>query len=112
MIARPKRNKYNARRTEADGRVFDSNREAAVYLELKVSRLAGDIIGDIEFQPEFPLVINGIKITKRPYRADFRFVDATGATRILDVKGVDTREGKLRRKLAEAIHGVTIEVVK
>lgn len=110
MIGR--RNKFNARRTEADARTFDSKREAAVYLELKARHEAGEI-GQIEFQPQFPLAFNGIKITSRPYRADFRFLErATGEWRVLDVKGIDTREGRLRRRLAEVLHGVIVEVVK
>ena len=110
MIGR--RNKYNAKRTDVDGRTFDSKRESEVYRELKMRWLSGEILGDIEFQPEFSLVVNNTKVTKRPYRADFRFTEADGTQRIIDVKGVDTREGKLRRKLAEAIYGVIIEVVK
>jgi len=106
------RNKFNAKRTEVDGRMFDSKREATVYQQL-VDRLGSGDIQDLELQPAFPLIIEGKKVTPRPYRADFRYRDVLdGQVHVLDVKGVDTREGKLRRRLAEVLHDVVIEVVR
>jgi hypothetical protein len=105
-------NKYRAKRTEVDGVWFDSKLEATVYQQLKV-RERDQKIAQLELQPKFPLVIDGIKVTPRPYRADFRYLDIDDQkTHIIDVKGVDTREGKLRRRLAEILHGVIVEVVK
>ncbi len=106
-----RKHKYNATKTTVDGRVFDSKREAAVYQDLKQRQQDGEI-AEIEFQPAFPLIVNG-RAVARPYRADFRIVETmTQTTRIIDVKGYDEPYCKLRRKLAEAIHGVAIEIIK
>lgn len=105
-------NKYNAKRTKVSDKTFASRREAEVYQQLLNKEQAHEI-ADLECQPAFPLIIDGHKVTPRPYRADFRYFDMTDQkVHVLDVKGVDTREGKLRRHLAEILHRIHIEVVK
>ncbi len=111
-MARAGFSKYRAVRTEVDGIKFASKREAAVYQEFRLLEQAGQI-RDLKLQPAFPLIVNGVKVAPRPFHADFAFYDVVQEKhRIIDVKGMDTREGKLRRKLAEALHGVEIEVMK
>lgn len=102
--------KYNAVKTEVDGYVFDSKAEANRYSELKLMELA-DEISYLELQPKFPIVVNGKKIAT--YIADFRYFYCGTKQVIEDVKGVKTPVYRLKKKLVEAIYGVTItEVVK
>lgn len=100
------RNKYGNRKTEVDGILFDSQKEAQRYRELLIRERAGKI-GDLELQPVFRIVVNGKKIAK--YIADFRYRDlSTGATIIEDVKGVRTDVYQLKKKLVEALYNIQI----
>jgi len=99
--------KYNSRKTEVDGFVFDSKREANRYSELKLLQRVGEI-GSLELQPRFEVVINGQHICN--YFADFRYVDfrPNGREVIEDVKGVKTPIYRLKKKLVEAVFEITI----
>ena len=99
-------NKYHAVKTEVDGFVFDSKREARRYRELKLLESAGEI-GNLALQPKFDLSVNGEKICS--YYADFEYCDLrTGKTVVEDAKGVRTHEYRIKKKLVRAIYGVTI----
>lgn len=98
--------KYGAIPTEVDGVVFASKAEARRYGELKLMAAAGEI-ADLELQPKFSLVVNGVKVGA--YVGDFRYVDArSGAVTIEDVKGVRTPVFRLKAKLVKAIYGIDI----
>lgn len=98
--------KYNARKTEVDGYVFDSAAESRRYRELKVLERIGEI-KNLVLQPAFKCVVNGVHICI--YYADFQYCRVmTGETMIEDVKGVRTPIYQLKKKLVEAIHGITI----
>lgn len=105
-----RRNKYGAKPTIVDGHRFASKAEAARYGELKLMQKAGRIMG-LDLQPRFPLVVKGVSLGR--YTADFAYIDcAAGRVAVVeDVKGHDTREGKLRRRLAEALHGITVTII-
>ncbi len=91
--------KYNASRTEVDGIWFASKREAAHYQNLKMLERSG-IIRNLELQPRFPLIVNGVKVAT--YVADFRFTDIDGRDVIHDVKGTRTAMYVLKFKLFHA----------
>ena len=100
--------KYNAVRTVVDGITFASKAEARRYGELKLAQAAGEIYG-LALQPKFPLVVNGVKVAT--YIADFEYF-TDGARRVIeDVKGVRTPVYRLKKKLTEVLHGVTITEV-
>lgn len=117
------RQKYGAQRQQIDGIWFDSKREAARYQELKLMRAAG-LIGDLECHPAFPIEVlelyrmrSGTALqdwriaTVGTFTADFRYIDLrSGEIIVEDVKAPPTRTEayQLRKKLTEAIHGVTI----
>jgi Protein of unknown function (DUF1064) len=96
--------KYRAVPTVIDGIRFASKREANRYCELKLL-LRDGAITDLELQPKFPVIKNGQHITT--YVADFKY-KSYGSTVIEDVKGVRTPVYKLKKKLIEAVYGVTI----
>lgn len=97
-----RRSKYNARKTEVDGFVFDSIKEANRYQELKLLELAGEIT-DLQLQPEFVLQ-KGFHDNKgkihRPiiYRADFWYRE-NGKIIVEDVKGMKTQVYQIKKKL-------------
>ncbi len=101
--------KYHSVRVEYDGHVFDSKLESNRYIDLMLLQRAGEI-KDLEMQVKYDLIVNGMKIAA--YIADFRYVDcATGATIVEDTKGFRTRDYKIKAKLMQAIHGITIQEV-
>jgi hypothetical protein len=107
---KPKRNKYNAKRTLVDGICFDSKAEASYYAALKLRERAGEVT-EIEMQRRYTLAPYGIHVAF--YDADFVFFDRVACRRrIVDVKGFSTRDFKIKAKLMKACHGIEIEVVR
>jgi Protein of unknown function (DUF1064) len=123
------RNKYGAKAMVVDGIRFDSTKEANRYGELRLLEKAGAIT-NLEMQPRFPIDVVRLWDAGRwtwgsgkwkpaivacgVFRADFRYVDATtGETVIEDVKSGPTKTTayRLRKRLVEAIHGITISEV-
>lgn len=107
-----KKNKFNATKTEVDGIVFDSKKEAARYGELKLLLKAGEI-GFLKMQVEYKLEYNGQKIAS--YIADFEYIlSSTGEKVVEDVKGEATCKlpaYRLKKKLMKAVHGIEIKEV-
>lgn len=101
----PKTSKYRAVKTEIDGIIFDSKKEARHYSELKLLQNAG-IISKIELQIKFPIEVCGKKICS--YICDFQITYPDGHIEIIDVKGMKTRIYILKKKLVEAIYNIKI----
>ena len=82
--------KYNAVKTEIDGIIFDSKKEAEYYKNLLLLKQAGEVV-DIKLQPEFELqegyIKDGAKIRPIKYIADFLVVYKDGHIEIIDTKG-------------------------
>lgn len=111
LVAKPKRrHKYGIAPVEqrtVDGIVFDSQAEARRYGELKLLE-RGKFIHKLELQPCYPIQVNGKHICT--YVGDFRYFE--GGLRVLeDVKGMQTPEFKLKKKLVEALYDVKIRIV-
>ena len=104
--------KYRAKRTEVDGIMFASKKEAARYQELKMLERAGKI-ERLELQPKFRIEVCGQFICT--YVADFKYYEPGGRTVfsmiVEDVKGFKTPVYRLKKKLVEALHAITIEEV-
>ena len=114
-------NKYNARKTEVDGIVFDSNKEANRYTELKLMQRAG-MIKNLRLQQKFCLiptiegVRGGVKQRATYYIADFEYWEKHGDkwVRVVeDVKSPATKTAayKLKKKLMLWRHGIEIREV-
>jgi hypothetical protein len=97
-----RRNKYNAAKTEFDGKVYDSKKEAARAAELKLLQKAGEIMAFAE-QVTF-LLPAGVK-----YIADFVIIGNDLSVTVEDVKGFKTDVYKLKKKLMEEVHGIRIK---
>tara|TARA_R100000935_G_C2825007_1_gene161802 strand:- start:178 stop:501 length:324 start_codon:yes stop_codon:yes gene_type:complete len=91
-------NKYNAKKQVYKGLKFDSKKELHRYLVLEKLE-KGKIIFNLELHPQYPLMVNGIKIGR--YTADFRYLNDKGETIVEDVKSkiTRTRDYVLRKKI-------------
>ena len=82
--------KYNAVKTQIDGIIFDSKKEAEYYEKLLILKQAGEVV-DIKLQPEFELqegyIKDSAKIRPIKYIADFLVVYKDGHIEIIDTKG-------------------------
>ncbi len=85
---------------------FASLREFEFYHELRIRERLGDIV-DLVLQPKYPIVINGQTCGR--CTPDFSYVE-DGKLRVIDVKGRDT--DPFRRRVAEALHGIKIDIVR
>lgn len=101
---KPKQNTGNMKaiKKEVDGIIFASTMEADYYEYLKAERDAGRVI-KFDLQPVFPLLESFKKYGKTilgiKYISDFRVWYADGSMKIIDVKGRETDDFKLKRKL-------------
>ncbi|HHT8903039.1 TPA: DUF1064 domain-containing protein [Burkholderia cenocepacia] len=105
--------KYRNQRCEHDGIAFDSRRERDRWIELSRQLAVGEI-SDLERQVVFVLaeavVIDGRKKPALRYVADFVY-ERDGKTVIEDVKGMVTREYRIKRHLM-AVRGHQIVEIK
>ena len=92
------KNKYNAKKQFYNGKKFDSKKELARYLVLEQME-KNNYISELEIQPVFPLIVNGIKIGR--YTADFRYKNNNNEVIVEDVKSkiTRTRDYLLRKKI-------------
>lgn len=109
--------KYRAVPTVIDNIRFASKAEARRYGELKLLAKAGEV-RDLEIQPRFPLVVptkGSVAWTQvGHYVADFRYrLGAKGVLVVEDVKSKPTKTPiyRLKKKMVEAIYGITITEV-
>lgn len=119
--------KYGNAKSEIDGEVFDSRKEARRYVELQWLLKAGTIC-DLQRQVRFELIptqrepeIIGPRGGKKPgkllekevvYIADFVYTDTETGRRIVeDTKGVRTKEYVIKRKLMLYKHGIRIREI-
>ncbi|MDI6808436.1 MAG: DUF1064 domain-containing protein [Candidatus Eisenbacteria bacterium] len=108
------KNKYGNIRTEIDGKVFSSKREAEVYRELQSCRRArrnDQRVVEIQVHPKYPFIINENNIGI--YTADFWVKYADGHEEVIDVKSPVTAKLKdFRRtmKLMRAFYGIEVQV--
>ena len=111
--------KYHSKKTEVDGILFDSKREAQRYQQLKLMVKAG-VICDLKMQVKYELVpaqyIDG-KIVERAvtYTSDFEYYllkkqsyGDVGQHIVEDVKGMRTEVYKIKKKLMLYKYGIRI----
>lgn len=86
---KPKKSKYGAVKTEVDGIMFDSKREASRYQELRLLEQAGEI-ANLRLQVPYILFPKNEHGRALKYIADFVYNDDTGALVVEDAKGHST----------------------
>lgn len=108
--AEPKKSKYNNVKTEVEGILFDSKKEAARWLVLRQMERVGDIT-DLQRQVKFEIVpkvkIGGKTIRAKHYICDFVY-EQNGVKIFEDVKGFANETYLLKKHLMAAIHGIEI----
>lgn len=94
--------KYKNKKVEIDGIKFDSKDEAQYYLYLKKQKEDGKI-KDFGLQQKFELQPSFKKDGKThraiTYTVDFAVYKWNGEVEYIDVKGMETQQGLLRKKL-------------
>jgi len=98
-------NKYGAKKTEFNGRKYDSKYEAGIAQELDLRLKAGDIKA---VEPQFKVEMwayreNGLKAFKVSHKIDFRVTLNDDSYELIEAKGVETPDYKWRRKFLENI---------
>lgn len=115
-MTRKKPGKYKAKKVEVDGIIFDSKREARHYGELQM-RLAAGEVAKVELQPVIEIVPkcvgpDGKAQRAITYRGDFKVTYPDGRVEVQDVKGMVTKDFRLKEKMLWALHGIRIVMVK
>lgn len=103
-MAKKKVNKFNNKKVIVNGLKFDSKMESEFYeylLELKKQGL----IEDFTLQPEFVLQEGfkkrGISFLPIKYKADFQVFLPDGTDYVVDIKGFETADFKIKKKMFE-----------
>lgn len=96
-------NKYGAKRTEFNGYMYDSKFEASVARDLELRKKAGDIL---DYERQFKVEMwahlsDGTPAFKVSHKVDFRIHNKDGSYELLEAKGVETADYKMRRKFLE-----------
>ena len=98
--------KYRAVRTSCGIHEHASKREAKRCGDLCIM-LAAHEISNLKQQPVLEVSVKGIHICD--YRADFVYNEKNGTRVIEDCKGMRTPVYRLKKKLVEALYGITIK---
>lgn len=96
-----KQNKYHNKKVVYNGIKFDSKKEGAYYLKLKLLEEKG-VIQDLQLQVKFELIpsfkFKGETIRGINYYADFTYKQ-DGKLHIVDTKGIRTDVYKIKKKM-------------
>lgn len=105
------KHKYNARRVVEDGYSFPSKMEHTRYCDLRLLQRAG-MITELEVHPRYEIVWPGEMKRLCIVELDFRYRDKKSVVHVEDVKGFLTALSTLKRKLVEAAHKITVEIIR
>jgi len=109
-----KTNKYNNKKVTVDGIKFDSKQESDYYLHLKELQAQGEI-KEFTLQPVFELqpkfTKRGINFRAITYKADFHVWLPDGTDYVVDVKGFETADFKIKKKMFEKTHHQELKLV-
>ena len=108
------RSKYNNKKVTLDGITFDSKIEASYYEYLKRLEQQG-IVSEFLMQKEY-IVFDGYtkdgkKVRPIKYKADFEVHYADNHIEVIDIKGFETADFKLKKKLFEYRYPFTLKLL-
>ncbi len=108
------RSKYGNKKVYRNGRWFDSIAEADYYpIAVAYARQYGYELKLQERLDILPtLKINPWTIKKTQYVADYAFYDQGKLIRLVDVKGMETKDFRLKAKIVASELGIVIELAK
>lgn len=109
-----KRTKYGNKKVFRHGRWFDSIAEADYYpIAIAYARQHSYELKLQERLDILPtLKINPWTIKKTQYVADYAFYDQGRLVRLVDVKGMETKDFRLKAKIVASELGIVIELAK
>ncbi len=114
LKTKPKRSKYNAKRTEYNGQMYDSKLEANYAAKLDLMRgctRAPQKVVEVETQIPYKIIsLKGNLLFT--YLLDFRVVYGCGRVEYVDTKGFLTAMSKMKIKAVQKEYGITINLVK
>lgn len=95
--------KYGNKRTQYNGRKYDSKFEAGVARDLEIRKKAGEILDyDNQYRVEmWAFDAHGRPAMKKTHKVDFRVHNLDGSYTLLEAKGLETADYKDRRKWLE-----------
>lgn len=98
-------NKFGAKRTEFNGKKYDSKWEANIAQELELRKAGKDIL---DYDTQYLIVAcayrqDGTKAFEVKHKVDFRLHLNDGSYELLEAKGVETPDYLWRRKFLEHI---------
>lgn len=98
-------NKYGAKRTEFNGKIYDSKFEANVAQDLETRKRAGDIKDyDTQYRVEADICNSqGEVVCHKRHKVDFRIHHNDGSYELYEAKGVITADYKWRRDIIVGI---------
>lgn len=97
--------KFHAKPVNEDGHRFASTLEWKYFKHLQLLQKAGEVVF---FLSQVPFRLpGGVK-----YVCDYQIFFADGRVSFIDVKGVETSEFKLKKKIVESVYPVEIEIIK
>ncbi len=99
------RHKYGAIRCESEGIKFPSLLERNYYDKLKMMVKSKAIVMFLR-QPKFDIG-GGVS-----YSADFLIFENDGTCRVVDCKGMLTKDFIMKKKIVESLYPIEIEVVR
>lgn len=99
------RHKFNAQPTVNDGIRFDSKLEAKYYQYLKLLKHQGEVLFWLRQTPIH--LAGGTKLV-----IDFQVFYSDGRVEFIDVKGLETKEFKIKKREVEVAYPFEIKVVK
>jgi DNA-directed RNA polymerase subunit M/transcription elongation factor TFIIS len=102
-ISTSRKNKYNAKRTEFNGKSYDSGFEADESAKLALRKRVGDIKDyDIQYKIEvYAYLPDGMPAMLVKHKVDFRIHHNDGSYELYEAKGIETDDYKWRRKFLE-----------
>lgn len=110
-------NKYNAKKVEIDGIVFDSRAEGRFYEHL-LDLMHEGVVESFEMQKpytlldKFPHPKTGKTIRAIKYVPDFEVIYTDGRVEVVDVKGMQTDIFKMKCKLFMFRYQIPLVLVK
>lgn len=96
-----RRNKYNAKKTKYNGRLYDSALEAKYAEDLDWLKKAGEVT---KITPQFKISIDVNDVHIANYFMDFRVEFADGRIEMHEVKGMETQIWRMKWRLAKALY--------
>lgn len=108
-----KQNKYKNKKIVYNGVKFDSKKEYAYYIKLKLleeSNKIQDLKRQVKYELQPSYKFKGKTIRAINYIADFEYIE-NGVKHIIDTKGFRTEIYKLKKKMFEYKYNLEIEEV-